>query len=83
MVGASCGAGEGESGSIFPAPEEPCFALFSAGEKKSSSIFFVEGGRGGASGWGRPGAAVAPWGWQSWLEGSRVSATLPSARGLA
>lgn len=60
MVGASCDTGEGESGSILPAPEEPCFTLFGEGEKKSSSISFVEGGRGGASGWGCPGAATAP-----------------------
>ena len=63
MVGAS--RRRGGKRFLFPAPKEPCFALFSEGEKKSSSSIFVEGGRGSTSGWGCPGAVVAPWGWQS------------------
>lgn len=69
--------GEGERGSIFPAPKEPCFALFSKGEKESSSIFFVEGGRGGTSGWGCPGAVAALGGWRA--EGSLLSSVVPMA----
>ena len=75
MVGASRGAEEGENASIFPAPEEPCFALFGEGEKKSSSILFVEGGRGSTSAWGCPGTSVLGQQWreQSW----RAAGSLP------
>lgn len=72
--------GEGESGSIFLVPEELSFTLFSEGERKSSSIFFVRGGRGGTSDCGCPGAVVAPWGQQSLRA---VGSLLPSIASVA
>lgn len=72
---------EGESSSIFPVPKELRFALFSEGEKKSSSIFFVEGDRGSTRGWGCPGDGSTLG--MVELESSSISATLSSTHGPA
>lgn len=61
--------------------EELSFTLFSEGERKSSSIFFVKGGgSGGSSHWGCPGAVVASWGEQGWRAAGSL---LPSVASVA